>query len=65
MIGLRVYHVSEKPRMSEDYRMSIFDAVALASTFFFKLKNKNSDKKGRNFSLILSGEFFSHLRFFN
>ena len=34
-----------KPWMSEDYRMSIFDAVALASTFFFKLKNKNSDKK--------------------
>jgi len=25
---------------SEDYRMSIFDAVGLALTFFFKLKNK-------------------------
>ena len=29
-----------KPWMSEDYRMSIFDAVALALTFFFKFKNK-------------------------
>ena len=26
---------SRKPWMSEDYRMSIFDAVALALTFFF------------------------------
>jgi len=25
-----------KPWMSEDYRMSIFDAVALALTFFFQ-----------------------------
>ena len=31
---------SRKPWMSEDYRMSIFDAVALALTFFFKFKNK-------------------------
>jgi hypothetical protein len=31
--------------MSEDYRMSIFDAVALALTFFFQLKNKHPDKK--------------------
>ena len=29
-----------KPWMSEDYRMSIFDAVALALAFFFKFKNK-------------------------
>jgi len=26
--------------MSEDYRMSIFDAVALVLTFFFQFKNK-------------------------
>jgi len=29
-----------KPWMSEDYRMSIFDAVGLALTSFFKFKNK-------------------------
>ena len=29
-----------KPWMSEDYRMSIFDAVALVLTFFFQFKNK-------------------------
>jgi len=37
-----------KPWMSEDYRMSIFDAVALALTFFFKLKNKHPDKNQTN-----------------
>jgi Holliday junction resolvasome RuvABC endonuclease subunit len=34
-----------KPWMSEDYRMSIFDAVALALTFFFQFNNKQLDKK--------------------
>ncbi len=34
-----------KPWMSEDYRMSIFDAVALALTFFFQFNNKHLDKK--------------------
>ena len=29
-----------KPWMSEDYRMSIFDAVALALTFFYFDNNK-------------------------
>jgi Holliday junction resolvasome RuvABC endonuclease subunit len=34
-----------KPWMSEDYRMSIFDAAALALTFFLQFKNKYPDKK--------------------
>ena len=36
---------SRKPWMSEDYRMSIFDAVALALTFFFQFNNKHLNKK--------------------
>src|ERR1044071_3437958 len=32
-----------KPWMSEDYRMSIFDAVGLALTFFFKFKISEQD----------------------
>jgi len=31
--------------MSEDYRMSIFDAVAMVSTFFFHCKKKPSGQK--------------------
>jgi Holliday junction resolvasome RuvABC endonuclease subunit len=32
-----------KPWTSEDYRISIFDAVALALTFFFQFADKKTD----------------------
>jgi hypothetical protein len=37
-----------KPWMSEDYRMSIFDAVALALTFFFNLETSSRTKTKLN-----------------
>jgi hypothetical protein len=40
--------------MSEDYRMSIFDAVAMVSTFFFHCKKTIRAKTKLNFYKILS-----------
>ena len=36
-----------KPWMSEDYRMAIFDAVALALTFFDSSRRRTEQRKGR------------------